>query len=117
MDVIAHPAGRMLGERARDDLDLAWPEIFAAAAATGTLLEIDGSRPPARPRPGACAARCGRRLPLTIDSDAHRTEELAGIEWGVAQARRAWVEPGSVANTWSREELLAWVAATPGRAR
>ncbi len=115
VDVIAHPAGRMLGERARDDLDLAWPEIFAAAAATGTLLEIDGSdhRLDLAPERARLAIAAGCRL--TIDSDAHRTEELAGIGWGVAQARRAWVEPGSVANTWSREELLAWVAAKPER--
>jgi DNA polymerase (family 10) len=52
---------------------------------------------------------------LTIDSDAHRTEELEGIGWGVAQARRAWVEPSVVANTWSRDELLAWVAGKPAR--
>jgi len=59
----------------------------------------------------AVAAGCR----LTIDSDAHRTEELAGIRWGVAQARRAWVEPAVVANTWSREALLGWVAGKPGR--
>ncbi len=115
VDVIAHPAGRMLGERSRDDLDLAWDEIYAAAAATGTLLEIDGSDhrldlAPARARL-AVAAGCT----LSIDSDAHRTEELAGIAWGVAQARRAWVEPASVANTWSRDTLLAWVAGKPER--
>jgi len=35
----------------------------------------------------------------------------------VAQARRAWVEPAVVANTWSRDALLAWVAAKPDRIR
>ena len=115
VDVIAHPAGRMLGERARDDLDLAWDELFAAAAETGTLLEIDGSdhRLDLAPERARRAVEAGCRL--TIDSDAHRTEELAGIRWGVAQARRAWVEPAVVANTWSRDALLAWVAAKPGR--
>ena len=115
VDVIAHPAGRMLGERARDDLDLAWDELFAAAAETGTLLEIDGSdhRLDLAPERARRAVEAGCRL--TIDSDAHRTEELAGIRWGVAQARRAWVEPAVVANTWSRAALLAWVAAKPGR--
>ena len=115
VDVIAHPAGRMLGERSRDDLDLAWDEIFAAAAATGTLLEIDGSdhRLDLSPERARLAVAAG--CLLTIDSDAHRTEELAGIAWGVAQARRAWVEPAVVANTWSREALLAWVAGKPGR--
>ena len=115
VDVIAHPAGRMLGERARDDLDLAWDEIYAAAAATGTFLEIDGSdhRLDLAPERARLAVDAG--CTLTIDSDAHRTEELAGIAWGVAQARRAWVGPASVANTWPRDRLLAWVAAKPER--
>jgi DNA polymerase (family 10) len=115
VDVIAHPAGRMLGERSRDDLDLAWDEVFAAAAATGTLLEVDGSdhRLDLAPERARLAVAAG--CLLTIDSDAHRTEELAGIGWGVAQARRAWVEPSVVANTWSRAELLAWVAGKPAR--
>jgi DNA polymerase (family 10) len=117
VDVIAHPAGRMLGERARDDLDLAWDELFAAAAETGTLLEIDGSdhRLDLAPERARRAVEAG--CMLTIDSDAHRTEELAGIRWGVAQARRAWVDPAIVANTWSRDALLAWVAAKPDRIR
>jgi DNA polymerase (family 10) len=117
VDVIAHPAGRMLGERARDDLDLAWDELFAAAAGTGTLLEIDGSdhRLDLSPERARRAVEAG--CLLTIDSDAHRTDELAGIRWGVAQARRAWVEPAVVANTWSRDTLLAWVGAKPGRIR
>jgi DNA polymerase (family 10) len=115
VDVIAHPAGRMLGERSRDDLDLAWGEIYAAAAATGTLLEIDGSdhRLDLAPERARLAVAAG--CLLTVDSDAHRTEELAGIAWGVAQARRAWVEPAVVANTWPRDQLLAWVAGKAGR--
>ena len=115
VDVIAHPAGRMLGEHARDDLDLAWDELFAAAAENGTLLEIDGSdhRLDLAPERARRAVEAGCRL--TIDSDAHRTDELAGIRWGVAQARRAWVEPAVVANTWSRAALLEWVAGKPGR--
>jgi DNA polymerase (family 10) len=52
---------------------------------------------------------------LTIDSDAHATDELDYLSWGVAQARRAWVEPGSVLNTRSRADLLAWVADKPNR--
>ena len=52
---------------------------------------------------------------LVIDSDAHRTDELDFLRWGVAQARRAWVVPGSVVNTRSRADLLAWAAAKPSR--
>ncbi len=115
VDVIAHPAGRMLGDRERPDLDLGWEQVYAAAAATGTLLEIDGSdhRLDLAPERARRAVALGCRL--TIDSDAHRIEELAGIRWGVDQARRGWVEAAVVANTWSRADLLAWCAGKAGR--
>ena len=113
VDVIAHPAGRMLQEL--DDLDLDWDAVFEAAAATGTALEINGSPPrldlaPERARQ-AVAAGCI----LSIDSDAHRTAELGYVRWGVDQARRAWVEPRHVLNTLPLRELLAWVAGKPDR--
>ena len=52
---------------------------------------------------------------LSIDSDAHRTEELDYVRWGVDQARRAWVEPRHVLNTLPLDELLEWVAGKPSR--
>jgi DNA polymerase (family 10) len=52
---------------------------------------------------------------LAIDSDAHHTNELDYVRWGISQARRAWVERQNVVNTRSRTDLLAWVAGKPGR--
>ena len=113
VDVIAHPAGRMIQDR--DDLDLDWDAVFEAAAATGTALEINGSphRLDLAPERAHRAVEAG--CLLAIDSDAHRTEELADVRWGVDQARRAWVGPRHVLNTRSLEEILAWVAAKPSR--
>ena len=113
VDVIAHPSGRMI--QTRDDLDLDWDTVFAEAARTGTALEMNGSPH----RLDLSVERARRALAagcvLTIDSDAHKTAELDYIRWGTTQARRAWVEPGNVLNTRSREELLAWVSGKPGR--
>jgi DNA polymerase (family 10) len=113
VDVIAHPSGRMLN--GRDDLDLDWDAVFAAAAETGTALEINGS--PQRLDLDAERARraVGAGCLLAIDSDAHRTEELSYLRWGVGQARRAWVEPRHVLNARSLDELLAHVEAKPSR--
>ncbi|TME83346.1 MAG: DNA polymerase/3'-5' exonuclease PolX [Chloroflexi bacterium] len=113
VDIIAHPAGRYI--QRREDLDLDWDAVFAEAARTGTLLEMNGSPhrldlSDHRAR-RAVAAGCT----LTIDSDAHRIEELDYMRWGVSQARRAWVTPELVANTWSRAKLLDWVARKPER--
>ena len=114
VDVIAHPAGRMI--QTRDDLDLDWDAIFEAAAATGTALEMNGSphRLDLAPERARRAVEMG--CILSIDSDAHRTEELEYVRWGVDQARRAWVEPRHVLNSRPLDQLLEWVAAKPARA-
>jgi DNA polymerase (family 10) len=113
VDVIAHPAGRMI--QSRDDLDLDWDAVYEAAAATGTALEMNGSPH----RLDLSVERARRAVEagcvLTIDSDAHNIGELDDTRWGVSQARRAWVEPRVVLNTRSRAELLAWVAAKADR--
>jgi DNA polymerase (family 10) len=114
VDVIAHPAGRMI--QSRDDLDLDWDAVYAEAARNGTALEMNGS-----PHRLDLAAERARRAAeigciLAIDSDAHRTSELDDIRWGVVQARRAWVGSSSVLNTRTRTDLLAWVADAPQRA-
>jgi DNA polymerase (family 10) len=113
VDVIAHPSGRMI--QTRDDLDLDWDAVYEAAARTGTVLEMNGS--PHRLDLAAERARraVGLGCLLSIDSDAHRTEELEYVRWGVEQARRAWVEPRQVLNTRSPEDLAAWVAGKPSR--
>ena len=113
VDIIAHPSGRMI--QSRDDLDLDWEAVYAAAAATGTALEMNGSPH----RLDLSVERARRAVAagciLTIDSDAHSTRELDYVRWGVTQARRAWVEPRIVLNTRSRAELLEWVAGAPAR--
>ncbi len=108
VDVIAHPAGRMIGTR--DDLDLDWDTVYRAAAQMGTVLGMNGS--PHRLDLSVERARRALELGcfLSIDSDAHHTREFSYIGWGVSQARRAWVEPKDVLNTRSRAELLAWLA-------
>ncbi len=113
VDVIAHPAGRMIG--GRDDLDLDWDAVYEEAARTGTALEMNGS-----PHRLDLAVERARRAVqvgcvLSIDSDAHKTTELDYLRWGISQARRAWVEPSVVLNTRSRADLLAWVGAKAGR--
>ncbi len=113
VDVIAHPSGRMIGTR--DDLDLDWDTVYAEAARTGTVLEMNGS-----PHRLDLAVERARRAVamgcvLSIDSDAHKIAEFDHLRWGVSQARRAWVEPGHLLNTRSRADVLAWVAGKPAR--
>ena len=113
VDVLAHPSGRKIG--IRPDLDLDWDLVYAEAARTGTALEMNGSPP----RLDLAVERARRAVSmgciLSIDSDAHDLNELDYVRWGISQARRAWVEPVSVVNTRSRDDLLAWAREKPAR--
>jgi DNA polymerase (family 10) len=101
---IGHPTSRLIERRAPYVVDL--DAVFAAAARTGTLLEINAN-PDRRDLSdvNACAAvRAG--VQIVIDSDAHRTRTLANMRWGIATARRAWLTKDDVANTRPWAELV-----------
>ncbi len=103
IDAIGHPTGRLIERRAPYAIDL--DAVFAAAARTGTMLEINANpdRRDLSDVHARAAARAG--VLLVIDSDAHRTQTLANMRWGVATARRAWLSAEQVANTRPWREL------------
>jgi DNA polymerase (family 10) len=103
VNAIGHPTGRLIERREPYAIDL--DAVFAAAARTGTLLEINAN--PDRRDLSDVHARAGARagVTLVIDSDAHRTRTLANMRWGVATARRAWLTREQVANTQPWREL------------
>jgi DNA polymerase (family 10) len=105
VDVIGHPTGRLIDRREPYALDI--DAVAEAAARTGTFLEINGN--PDRRDLNEINARRAVELgaTLVIDSDAHGTETLANIRYGVATARRAWLTAANVANTLPWAELSA----------
>ncbi len=105
VDVLGHPTGRLIERRAPYAVDM--DAVIDAAARTGTFLEINASprRRDLNDVHARAAATAG--VKLVIDSDAHRTSTLEVQRWGIATARRAWLQPGDVANTLPLDELLA----------
>jgi DNA polymerase (family 10) len=97
VDCIGHLTGRLLLKRDPYELDV--ESIFAAAAANGTMIEINSSprRRDLNERHARMAAESGVRI--VINTDAHRTDTLANIVYGIATARRAWLSAEQVANT------------------
>ena len=101
IDAIGHPTGRLIERRPPYEIDI--DALIAACAATGTMLEIN-SNPDRRDlneihARAAAAAGVG----ILVNSDAHSTERLLGLRYGVWTARRAWLTAADVANTlpWS----------------
>jgi len=101
---IGHPTGRLIERREPYAVDL--DAVFAAAARTRTMLEINANpdRRDLSDVHARAAARAG--VMILIDSDAHRTGTLANMRWGVATARRAWLSSHEVANTRPWSELV-----------
>jgi len=103
VDAIGHPTGRMIERREPYAIDLG--TVFAAAARTGTLIEINAN--PDRRDLSDTHARGAVQAGVTIviDSDAHKTRTLQNMRWGIATARRAWLTKEDVANTRPWPEL------------
>jgi DNA polymerase (family 10) len=103
VDAIGHPTGRLL--RKRDPYPLDIERVVEHAAATGTMLEINAN--PNRRDLSDAHARLAVEAGVTvvINSDAHGTEMLGLIRFGVATARRGWLTAGNVANTRCLREL------------
>jgi DNA polymerase (family X) len=113
VNVITHPSNRYVGYRAGYDLD--YDAVYAAAAETGTALEIDGG-PAHLDLDGEHArAAVAAGVTVTIDSDCHRARSLARqMQLGIGTARRGWVEQRHVLNARSIDEVRAFVAAKRG---
>lgn len=95
--MLGHLTGRLLGGRPGADID--FEEVFKAAADHGVLMEINAH--PARLDLDDIRARQAREhgIPLVINTDAHSTNGLDLLAWGVYQARRAGLTKDDVANT------------------
>jgi DNA polymerase (family 10) len=97
IDAIGHPTGRKIEERPPYAIDM--EQVIAAAARTGTMLEINSA--PDRRDLHEVHARAARDAGvwILVDSDSHGVNTLPLTRWGIATARRAWLTAADVANT------------------
>ncbi len=107
VDIIAHPTGRQIPDRDPADLDM--DVLFDAALETDTALEINAN--PRRLDLKDIYARRAMELgiKLSINTDAHHTDQYDLLHFGIATARRGWVTSEQVINCWQPAELLAWL--------
>ena len=106
VDIVAHPTGRVIGEREGADLDM--EPIFRAAAETGTALEVNAYPKRLDLRDVHVRRAIEMGVKLAISSDAHDANSFAVLPFGVATARRGWATAADVINTWPVEEVLRW---------
>jgi DNA polymerase (family 10) len=110
VDMIAHPTGRLLPDRAGADLNL--DAVFQAAAETGTILEVNANPQRLDLRDIDIRRAIDMGVKIAVNTDAHRPEDFDNRVFGVATAQRGWATNPDVVNTWPIEELLPYIAKT-----
>lgn len=102
-DILAHPTGRLIGSRGPYQIDM--EKILEAARERGCFLEINAhpERLDLNDVHAKRAKEMGIKVPVSTDS--HATDNLKNIQYGVNQARRAWLTKDDVLNTRSWKEL------------
>lgn len=104
VDILFHPTGRIINRRPPYEIDI--EKIIRVAKETKTVLEINAhpSRLDLKDEYARMAKEAG--VKLEISSDAHNISYFQFLEFGIAQARRGWVEKKDVINTLSVEKML-----------
>lgn len=97
VDCIAHPTGRLINRRPPYDVDM--DAVMKAAAANGTLMELNAN--PARLDLNDVHLAAAKKLgiPIVISTDAHTIDGMDVMQYGIIQARRGGLTKADVANT------------------
>ena len=105
VDILAHPTCRLLPDREAVAVDM--EEVFKAAIKNRKILEINAmpSRLDLKDTHIFRARELGVRL--AINTDAHSTEQLNLIRFGVGIARRGWCQADDILNTQPLDKLLS----------
>jgi histidinol phosphatase-like PHP family hydrolase len=106
IDVLAHPTGRIYNFR--PGLRADWPQIFAFATALDKAVEIDAfpDRQDLNVEMLKLASAAGTKI--SIGSDAHDASQLGLIEFGLAAAIEAGIQPENILNFMPVKSLLKW---------
>ncbi|MCZ7564161.1 MAG: DNA polymerase/3'-5' exonuclease PolX [Burkholderiales bacterium] len=108
LSILAHPGGRLIGEREAYDVDML--KIVRKARARGIALELNAHPERLDLTDVHCRMAKEEGVLVAINSDAHSVNEFDNLRFGVGQARRGWLDKADVLNTRPLAELRAGLA-------
>jgi DNA polymerase (family 10) len=103
VDIIGHPTGRYLNQRAGLELD--FERVAEAAAEHGVALEVNANPRRLDLSGGAVRTAVETGATVVIDTDAHQPAGYDLLQYGVHTTRRGWAETGDVLNTQDSDGL------------
>lgn len=103
VNVLGHPTGRIINKRSSVNLNLL--KVFETASELGILIEINAFPDRLDLSDINCFTARNYNIKFSIGTDAHSADQLTYMEFGVQTARRGWLEPPQIVNTFSLKEL------------
>lgn len=103
---IAHPTGRIIGRR--DGYQPNVERLIQMCEETHTVLEINAN--PKRLDLNASILRAHPNIKLAINTDAHHTNHLEFMKYGVATAQKGFVKKSQVINAMTRDEFKTFIS-------
>ncbi len=106
--ILAHPSGRLIGEREPYDVDMA--SILKKAKDRGRFMELNAHPDRLDLLDSQCRMARDLGVLVSINTDAHSIDDYANMRFGVGQARRGWLGKQDVLNTRPLSRLLPLLA-------
>ncbi len=102
-DFLAHPTGRLIGKRDPYEVDI--EQIIDTARETNTKLEINSF--PDRLDLDDAHVKLAKEhaVQFVLGTDAHSVANLPYMRFGIATARRGWLEKKDILNTYSIKHI------------
>ena len=105
--ILSHPTGRLLNERPGYELD--FDAVFAFCKKENKAVEINAWPSRLDLPDGLIREAVKQGVKMSIDTDSHAVEQMELMKYGVAMARRGWVQKSAIINTLPYTEFMAWL--------
>jgi DNA polymerase (family 10) len=112
--ILAHPTGRLVGERPPCELDM--PRIIRHARERGCFVELNAHPKRCDLDDAHCRLAKEAGVLVAVSSDAHHPDDFAHLDFGIGRARRGWLTRADVLNARPLAEVQRLLARTMGRA-
>ena len=108
VNILAHPTGRIIGDRQPYDVDI--EAMIAGAREAGVALELNSFPDRLDLKDVHCRAAKEAGAKIAIGTDSHAAVHLDNMRYGIGTARRGWCEAGDILNTLSLTKLKKFLA-------
>jgi DNA polymerase (family 10) len=108
VNILAHPTGRIINEREPYSIDI--ERLISEAKKNKVALELNSHPDRLDLKDIHCRQARDAGTMISINTDSHADQQLTNMRYGIATARRGWLEARDVINTYTLAGLRKFLA-------